>query len=84
MKKVFYINGGAGRVLCSIPAFLKRKKIHGDDFYIVSESGIDFFIGIPELTDLAFTPHHKGIWESIIKPNAVSYTHLTLPTTRYV
>jgi len=71
MKKVFYINGGAGRVLCSIPAFLKRKKIHGDDFYIISESGIDFFIGIPELTDLAFTPHHKGIWESIIKPNEI-------------
>ena len=46
MKKVFYINGGAGRVLCSIPAFLKRKKIHGDDFYIVSESGIELFIGV--------------------------------------
>ena len=69
MKKVFYINGGAGRVLCSIPAFLKRKKIHGDDFYIVSESGIELFIGIEELQDICFDPNHKGIWESIVRPN---------------
>ena len=69
MKKVFFINGGAGRVLCSIPAFLKRKKIHGDDFYVISESGIELFLGIPELQDIVFDPHHKGIWESIIRPN---------------
>tara|TARA_B100000965_G_scaffold363609_1_gene346521 strand:+ start:2886 stop:3812 length:927 start_codon:yes stop_codon:yes gene_type:complete len=69
MKKVFYINGGAGRVLCSIPAFLKRKKLHGDDFYIVSESGIELFIGVEELQDVAFDPSHKDIWERIVRPN---------------
>ncbi len=71
MKKVFYINGGAGRVLCSIPALLKYKKLHGDEFYVISESGIEFFIGVQELQDLCFDPNHKGIWESIIRPNEI-------------
>ena len=69
MKKVFFVNGGAGRVLCSIPAFLKYYKSHGDDFYIISESGIEFFVGIPELTDVVYDLSHKGVFESIIKPN---------------
>ena len=69
MKKVFVINGGAGRVICSLPALQKYYKIHGPDFYILSESGLDFFIGHPELQDLAFDLGHKGLFENIIKPN---------------
>lgn len=69
MKKVFAINGGAGRVLCAIPALLKYYKNNGPNFYIFTESGLDFFVGIPELQDLTFTPEHKGLFEDIIKPN---------------
>ena len=69
MKKVFVINGGAGRVLCAIPALLKYHKKNGPNFYIFTESGLDFFVGIPELQDLTFTPEHKGVFETIIKPN---------------
>ena len=69
MKKVFVINGGAGRVLCAIPALLKYHKKNGPNFYIFTESGLDFFVGIPELQDLTFTPDHKGVFETIIKPN---------------
>lgn len=69
MKKVFAINGGAGRVLCAIPALLKYYKNNGPNFYILTESGLDFFAGVPELQDLTFTPEHKGVFENIIKPN---------------
>jgi len=69
MKKVFVINGGAGRVICALPALQKYYKKHGPDFYILSESGIDFFVGHPELQDLAFELNHKGLFENIIKPN---------------
>lgn len=71
MKKVFFINGGAGRVICSLPAFQKYYKIHGPNFYIVSESGLEFFVGHRELQDLAFDLNHKGLFENIIKPNEI-------------
>ena len=69
MKKVFVVNGGAGRVICSLPALQKYYKLHGPDFYILSESGLDFFVGHSELQDLAFDLGHKGLFENIIKPN---------------
>lgn len=69
MKKVFSITGGAGRVICSIPALLKYKKKHGDNFYIFAESGLEFFVGIKELQDLAFTANDKNAFENYIKHN---------------
>lgn len=69
MKKVFILSGGAGRIICSLPAFQKYYKKHGPNFYIVSESGIEFFVGHPELQDLTFDLSHKGLFENIIKPN---------------
>lgn len=69
MKKVFILSGGAGRIICSLPAFQKYYKAHGPNFYIICESGFEFFIGHPELQDLAFDLGHKGLFENIIKPN---------------
>lgn len=69
MKKVFFVDGGAGRVICSLPAFQKYYKIHGPEFYIISASGLEFFIGHPELQDISFDLGHKGLFENIIKPN---------------
>ena len=63
------MNGGAGRMISSLPAFQKYYKLHGPDFYIVAEAGMEFFVGHKELQDLAFPLEHKGLFESIIKPN---------------
>ena len=68
-KKVFLVNGGAGRIICALPAFEKYALNNGaDSFYIFSQSGLDFFLGT-EFQDIAFDPGHKGLFKNIIKPN---------------
>lgn len=69
MKKVFAISGGAGRVICSLPALEKYYDIHGPNFYILAESGLDFFLGNKRLQSLAFDLSTKGLFENYIKPN---------------
>lgn len=64
--KAFFINGGAGRVLCSIPAF--EKYLETDkDFIIVSECGTDFFKGHPDLHSRVFDNWHKNLFNSHLK-----------------
>jgi len=64
----FFINGGAGRVICSIPAFeLYEKENPNDDFIIVCEGGMDFFKGHPSLHSRAYDVWHKGLFEQYIK-----------------
>tara|TARA_B100000965_G_scaffold57093_1_gene43414 strand:- start:3891 stop:5057 length:1167 start_codon:yes stop_codon:yes gene_type:complete len=68
-KKVFMVSGGAGRIICALPAFQKYLKINGpDSFYIVSQSGLPFFLGT-EFQDISFDPSHKGLFKDIIKDN---------------
>lgn len=51
----FYINGGIGRVMCSIPALEKyRKNNPEDDFIIFSEFAYEAFSGHPELHSRAY------------------------------
>jgi hypothetical protein len=67
-SKVFFINGGAGRVVCSIPAFeMYEKENPDDDFIIVCEGGTDFFKGHPTLHDRVYDVWHKGLFEQFIK-----------------
>lgn len=67
-SSAFYINGGAGRVVCSIPAFEKfQQENPDDDFIIVCEGGMDFFKGHPTLHDRAYDVWHKGLFEQFIK-----------------
>ena len=67
-SKAFFINGGAGRVLCSIPALEKYEKESGDkDFVIVCEGGMDFYKGHPELHKRAYDSWHKGLFENHLK-----------------
>lgn len=61
-SKAFFINGGAGRVICSIPAFEKYAETH-DDFIIVCEGGTDFFKGHPVLHNKVYDNWHKGLFE---------------------
>jgi hypothetical protein len=65
--KAFFINGGAGRVLCSIPAFEKYQKEVSDDFIIVCEGGMDFFKGHFSLHEKAYDSWHKDLFENKIK-----------------
>ena len=70
----FFINGGAGRVITSIPAFEAYEKENpNDDFIIVCEAGTDFYKGHPTLHKRAYDTWHKGLFESFIKErNCVS------------
>ena len=65
-SKAFFINGGAGRVICSIPALEKYAENH-DDFIIVAEGGMNFFKGHPVLHKHAYDIWHKGLFEDKIK-----------------
>lgn len=68
MKKIFFINGGAGRVIASIPALEESEK-RGELGGIVCEGGMEFYLGHPVLQDYAWDVNHKGIFESLIKDN---------------
>lgn len=64
----FFINGGAGRVICSIPAFEKFEQEHPeDDFIIVCEGGMDFYKGHPTLHNRAYDVSHKGLFEDFVQ-----------------
>ena len=66
-KKVFMVSGGSGRIICALPAFEKYLKANGpDSFYIISQSGLEFFLGT-QFQDIAFDPGHKGLFKDIIK-----------------
>lgn len=64
--KAYFINGGAGRVICSIPAFEKLAETE-EDFIIVCEGGMDFYKGHPTLHDRVYDNWHKGLFEQHIK-----------------
>ena len=67
-SKAFFINGGAGRVICSIPAFEKHIEEHPeDDFVIICEGGTDFFKGHPTLDGRAYDNWHKNVFQEHIK-----------------
>ena len=63
-SKAFFINGGAGRVLCSIPALEYYHDHSGDeDFLIVCEGGMDLYRGHPVLQNHVYEVWHKGLFE---------------------
>lgn len=64
--EAFYINGGAGRVLCSIPALEKYAEEH-DDFIIVCEGGMELYKGHPKLHSRAYDVWHKNLFQDKLK-----------------
>ena len=71
----FFVNGGAGRVICSIPAFEKYKEEHpDDDFIIVCEGGTDFFKGHPDLYPRVYDNWHKDLFRTHIQMRNVVTT----------
>lgn len=73
-SKAFFLNGGAGRMLCSIPALELYEQESGDkDFIIVCEGGTDLFKGHPSLDKRTYDPWHKNLFETLIKDKEVVY-----------
>lgn len=64
--KAYFINGGAGRVISSIPAFEKLAEKE-QDFVIVCEGGMDFYKGHPTLHNKAYDNWHKGLFQEHLK-----------------
>lgn len=60
-KVAVFLNGGIGRVVTAIPALEKLNKT--TDLLIVCESGLEAFLGHPELQDKAFHPDTKGLFQ---------------------
>ncbi len=70
MNKAFFINGGAGRVLCSIPA-LEAYAEKNDDFIIVAESWGEFYSCSKVLRDKAYPIHQKDLFENHLKDKEI-------------
>jgi len=67
-SKAFFLNGGAGRMLCAIPAFELYEKESGDkDFIIICEGGTDVFKGHPTLDSRTYDVWHKNLFAEKIK-----------------
>ena len=67
-NKAFFINGGAGRVVCSIPALEKFAEENPDnDFIIVCEGSTEFYKGHPQLHAKAYDHWHKNLFEDKLK-----------------
>jgi len=67
-SKAFFINGGAGRMICSIPAFEKYQEESGDkDFIIVCEGPTDTFKGHPTLEQHVYDSWHRNLFQEKVK-----------------
>jgi hypothetical protein len=67
MKKIFWIDGGAGRVIAAIPALIKYSKLNPNDDWSVIVAGFDnLYWGIPELQDRTYSTDTKGIFDNVI------------------
>jgi hypothetical protein len=65
-SKAYFINGGAGRVLSSIPAFEKLAETD-NDFLVICEGGSDLLRGHPILDKRSFDHWHKGLFNDHLK-----------------
>jgi len=63
MKKAFFINGGAGRVLCAIPPLEHYKENVDPSVVIVAEAWTDLFLSSPSLRDNVYPFGHKGLFK---------------------
>jgi hypothetical protein len=67
MKKIFWIDGGAGRAIAAIPALIKHNRLNPDMEWAVLVAGWDFlFWGIPELQDRTYGIDTKGLFDNIV------------------
>jgi ADP-heptose:LPS heptosyltransferase len=69
MKKVIYIDGGAGRAIAALPALEKlvRNKKPEDDIKIIVMGWDNLYWGNQLLQDITFSADTKGIFDLVIK-----------------
>jgi len=74
-SKAFFVNGGAGRMITSVPAFEKYEEESGDrDFIIVCEGGTDVFKGHPTLDSRTYDVWHKGLFKDYLRDRDIVTT----------
>ena len=74
-SKAFFLNGGAGRMICSIPALEKYEEESGDkDFIVVCEGGSEIFKGHPSLDKRAYDVMHKNLFEDKLRDRDIVST----------
>lgn len=67
-KKVFWIDGGAGRVIAAIPALLKYARLNPTAEWAVLVGTWDFlYWGIPQLQDRAYNLDTKGVFDNVVR-----------------
>ena len=72
MNTTFLINGGAGRVINSIPALEKYQRLNpDDDFKIIVHGWEQLFWSHPTLQKRTFGAHQKGLYDFFIKNSQV-------------
>ena len=68
MKKVFILDGGAGRVICALPALEKYIMSHPEEDVKIIIHGWDNLVwGNPLLQDITFSADTKGVFDLVIK-----------------
>jgi hypothetical protein len=70
MKKAFFINGGAGRVLCSIPALEYYKENTDPDVVIVSEAWHELFLS-SKLRNNIWPVGSKELFKTVLKDREI-------------
>lgn len=67
MKTIFYIDGGAGRVITAIPALLKYARLNPNTDWAVLIPAWDYlYWGIPELQDRTYGVDTKGVFDNVV------------------
>ena len=71
-RKVFTLDGGAGRAITAIPALEKYAKAHPDEDWMIVIGGWDtLMFGNPLLQDRTFSMDVKGLFENVIKDSEI-------------
>jgi hypothetical protein len=70
MKKAFFINGGAGRVLCSIPALEYYMENTDPNVVIVAEGWIELFLST-KLRNNVYPSGHKDLFQTVLKDREI-------------
>jgi hypothetical protein len=71
MKKAFFINGGAGRVLCAIPALEWYKQNVDEDVIIVAEAWHELYMASPIIRDNVYPMGHKDLFTDKLKDREI-------------
>lgn len=67
MKQIFYIDGGAGRIIAAIPALLKFARLNSNaDWNVLIPAWDGLLWSIPELQDRVYSLDTKGLFDNII------------------